>query len=471
MSWSWRPALSFVRVHARALSGTLAAMSRRPRLPVLAASVLGAASLVMLACQSDDEVLRAGPLEGETATPPLSPATERASDDLQRRFVPPPHSPATLPTDSERQVAAWLDDLDTDGLIGQLLMLRVYGGEIDEADPRNEARYGVATPREVIEAYRPGGVILFRSDAGADTGNLRDPAQVRAFTDDLREVSGRLGPPVTVAIDQEGGKVDRIGHFGTPYPTARELDQDPDAAAAHAEVTVTELAALGIDMNFAPVADVDSEAANPIIGDRAYSADPDVVAEMVLAKLERYADHPVVPVLKHFPGHGDTTEDSHHTLPVVEADRDLLATRELVPFAAAIDAGAQVIMTAHIELPEVAGPGVPASMSPAVVTDLLRDELGYDGLVVTDSLEMAGARDDRADTRVALDALLAGHDLLVLPPAPARSLAALEQAVGAGDLDEDRVAASVQRLLEVKVDLQPAGPRPDPDVVGSGGAR
>ena len=446
----------------------------------LAGTVVTVLCLLLSACQAGGG---AGdvPERSEPSGPPLTAPPERAADDPWRLPAPEPRSeaveaPAT-PVEAGHEtdagvedgpVATWLQDLDDEGLVGQLLMLRVYGGEIDEADPRNEARYGVATPREVIETFRPGGILLFRTDAGQDTGNLRDPQQVRAFTDDLREVSGELGPPVTVAIDQEGGKVDRIGHFGTPYPEARELAEDPGAAAEHAETTIRELAALGIDMNFAPVADVDSEAANPIIGDRAYSDDPEVVAEMVLAQLERYEDRPVVPGLKHFPGHGDTTQDSHLTLPVVEADLDVLASRELVPFVAAIEAGAEVIMTAHLELPAVSGHGVPSSMSSAVVTDLLRDELGFEGLIVTDSLEMAGAKVDRPDDRVALHALLAGHDLLVLPPAPVESRAMLEQALVTDQLPADRVEASVERLLRVKAALQvDADERPDPDIVGS----
>ena len=443
-----------------------------------AGTALAVLCLLLAACQAGEGASDV-PEQVEASGPPLTAPPERASDDPWRQPADEPRSEAVrrpgAPGEAgdadgidQSPVATWLEDLDDEGRIGQLLMLRVYGGDIDEADPRNEARYGVATPREVIETFRPGGILLFRTDAGQDTGNLRDPQQVREFTDDLREVSSDLGPPVTVAIDQEGGTVDRLGHFGTPYPTARELDQDPDAAAAHAEVTVTELAALGIDMNFAPVADVDSEATNPIIGDRAYSADPEVVAEMVLAQLERYADRPVVAGLKHFPGHGDTTQDSHVTLPVVDADLELLAARELVPFVAAIDAGAKAIMTAHLELPAISGPGVPSSMSAAVVTDLLRGQLGFDGLVVTDSLEMAGARVDRPDDRVALHALLAGHDLLVLPPAPADSKAILEQALATDQLSADQVEASVERLLQVKADLQvTADERPDPDVVGA----
>jgi beta-N-acetylhexosaminidase len=409
--------------------------------------------------------------EQETSAPPRLPGPPgNEGSEAGPRFTSPLPVPVRGAGGAEdtARVEAWRDDLADDAArVGQLLMLRIYGGGIDEADPRNRALYGVATPREVIETFRPGGILLFRTDAGEDTGNLRNPRQVRRFTDDLREVSGELGPPVTIAVDQEGGLVDRIGHFGTPYPTARELAGDAAAAADHAEVTVTELTALGIDMNFAPVADVDSEPTNPIIGPRAYSEDPETVAEMVVAQLERYRDRGVVPVLKHFPGHGDTTQDSHHTLPTVDADLDLLRDRELVPFARAIDAGAEAIMTAHLRLPEVSGGG-PTSMSPAVVTDLLRDELGFDGLIVTDSLEMEGARQDRADRRVALDALQAGHDLLVLPPAPRQSRALLERALTNERLDGEQVDASVDRSLELKATLADADEdRPAPGVVGS----
>jgi beta-N-acetylhexosaminidase len=390
-------------------------------------------------------------------------ATPPPYEEVPRSASRAPASPTQM------RVDAWLDGLDDRGLAGQLVMLRVFGGQVDEADPRNEALYGVSTPREVIETLRPGGVILFRSDAGRDTGNLSSPRQVRAFTDDLREVSEELGPPLLVGIDQEGGKVDRIGHFGTPYPSARALDGDLDLAAEHAEITATELAGLGIDVNFAPVADVDTEASNPIIGDRAFSDDPEEVADYVVTQLDAYDGSGVAAGLKHFPGHGDTTEDSHLTLPRVDADLDQLSDRELVPFARAIEHGADAIMTAHLELPEISGPGTPSSLSPAVVDGLLREELGFDGVIVTDSLEMAGARQGRPDDRVALHALLAGHDLLVLPPAPEASVELLRRGLDTQQLDPDRVEASVRRLLRLKTGLKAQrDERPGHGVVGDG---
>ncbi len=424
--------------------------------------------LVLAGCQPPAEDATA---EGSTDAQQDGAASNDGDPGSARGLPHPPVPEYTIdPEFAERQqlLQGWRDDLDTDAArLGQLVMLRIYGGEIDEEDPRNEALYGVATPREVVETFRPGGILLFRTDSGEDTGNLRDPAQVRGFTDDLRAVSEELGPPAIVAIDQEGGPVDRIGHFGTPYATARDLAGDPDAAAEHAEVTATELSALGIDMNFAPVADVDTESTNPIIGERAYSEDPETVAEMVVANLEHYRDQGVVPVIKHFPGHGDTTQDSHLTLPTVDADRDLLERRELVPFVEAIAAGAQAIMTAHLHLPEVSGDG-PASMSQVVITELLREDLGFRGLIVTDSLEMEGARQGRADDEVALDALLAGHDLLVLPPVPQESMATLEQALSDDEVDRERVDPSVDRNLRLKARmLENAGDRPAPDVVGA----
>lgn len=429
-----------------------------------------------------------GAAQGNDAAAPADGATASDADDEPQRPLPPPRDAdrsearrgpqrprPTIAPDSRASrraelVETWRDDLDDDAaLLGQLLMLRVYGGGIDEPDPRNKALYGVATPREIIETFRPGGVVLFRTDDEGETGNLQRPRQIRTFTDDLREASQALGPPVTVATDQEGGRVDRIGHLGTDYPAARELAGDTRAAARQAETTVTELTALGIDMNFAPVADVDSEPSNPVIGDRAYSSDPEVVADMVLAELDVYRNRGVVPVLKHFPGHGDTTGDSHHTLPTVDADLDLLARRELVPFVRAVDAGAAAIMTAHLRLPRVSG-GESTSMSTEVVTELLREKLDFDGLIVTDALEMAGARHDRADDRVALDALLAGHDLLVLPPVPQQSLAVLGRALDGDQLTQPRVEASIDRVLHLKATLAEASARPNPTVVGDAGS-
>jgi beta-N-acetylhexosaminidase len=462
------------RRRLRRAAGARSALAPRWMLSLVVALALGLA-----ACDTSDENA-AG--EGAVDEDPEEEQIDEAEGDerdaneaegFAEGATPPPFDelprpvahPAVSPT--QRQVTTWLDDLDDEGRVGQLLMLRVFGGEIDEADPRNEALYGVETPREVLETYRPGGLILFRTDAGESTGNLESPQQVRTFTTDLREVADELGPPLLIGIDQEGGKVDRIGHFGTPFPSARALDGDLELAADHAQITARELAALGIDVNFAPVADVDTEGANPIIGDRAFSSDPEEVGDYVVTQLDAYEGTGVVAGLKHFPGHGDTTEDSHLTLPRVDADLGLLAERELVPFARAIDHGAQVIMTAHLELPEVSGTGVPASMSPAVVDELLRDELGFDGVIVTDSLEMAGARHGRPDNRVALHALLAGHDLLVLPPVPKESAALLQRGLATEQLDPRLVEAAVQRLLELKAEIaNELDERPDVEVVG-----
>jgi beta-N-acetylhexosaminidase len=461
---------------------TTSARGRRPpaarretprRLGVASTSL--AALLLLAACTGagQDGDAGGGPEDGPAGEEAGADEDADRDEGFAEQATPPPYeelpraAPRAPTPRSQTQVDAWVDELDTRGLAGQLVMLRVFGGQIDEEDPRNEALYGVGTPREVVETLRPGGVILFRSDAGRDTGNLTSPAQVREFTDDLREVSEELGPTLLIGIDQEGGKVDRIGHFGTPYPSARALDGDLDLAAEHAEITARELAALGIDVNFAPVADVDSEASNPIIGDRAFSDDPEEVADYVVTQLDAYDGSGVVAGLKHFPGHGDTTEDSHLTLPRVDADLDLLAERELVPFARAIDHGADAIMTAHLELPEVSGPDTPASLSPAVVEGLLREQLGFEGVIVTDSLEMAGARHGRPDDRVALHALLAGHDLLVLPPVPRESVDLLRRGLQSEQLDPERVETSVRRLLRLKAGLAAdRDARPGPAVVG-----
>jgi beta-N-acetylhexosaminidase len=451
-----------------------------PRIARSAVSLLCGAMLALTACTGleDDQGPAGATQEGGDAPRHAAPEPEDEATepgDYSEQAVPPPFEELPLrvsqPPDSRAtgMVEDWMAALDPTGMVGQLLMLRVFGGDIDEADPRNEALYGVATPRGVMETYRPGGVILFRSDAGEATGNLESPEQVRAFTDDLREVAEEAGPPLMVGIDQEGGKVDRIGHFGTPYPSARELDGDLALAATHAEVTARELAALGVDVNFAPVADVDTEDTNPIIGDRAFSDDPEEVAAYVVTQLDAYEDTGVVAGLKHFPGHGDTTEDSHLTLPRVDLDLDQLRERELLPFARAVEHGAEAIMTAHLELPAISGPDTPASMSPTVVTGLLREELGFDGVIVTDSLEMAGARHQRPDDRVALHALLAGHDLLVLPPVPEASVDLLRRGLETEQLDPERVEESVRRVLRLKATLQgQLDERPEPGTVGEG---
>ncbi len=281
-------------------------------------------------------------------------------------------------------------------LVGQSIMLAFAGMH--------------ATPDvlDLLDDTRAGGVILFRRNIGT-------PAQLHALISTLQAHAAAIGlPPLFVAIDQEGGNVGRLPAPFTTVPSqmAQAATGDPQSAAACAVITAQQLRAFGVNTNFAPVLDVNNNARNPVIGVRAFGSDPDLVAQYSRAALQGYEEQGVIATVKHFPGHGDTTVDSHLGLPIVRYDRARLDRIELAPFRDAITAGVPAIMTAHIVFEAL--DAMPATLSRPILTDLLRHELGFDGVIFTDALEMRALRDRYTLPASAVLSKAAGADV-VLP--------------------------------------------------------
>ncbi|WP_159940624.1 MULTISPECIES: glycoside hydrolase family 3 protein [unclassified Nocardiopsis] len=328
-----------------------------------------------------------------------------------------------------------LAEMDLDDKIGQLLVLTAQG--TSAAD--NAAQ---------IEAYRPGGLIYF--DA-----NLGDAEQIATMSTELQDLAAQQGQgvPLFLGIDQEQGIVVRLP-VGTRFPDAMAVGatRDTDLAALRASTTAEELTALGINLNYAPDADVNTDPDNPVIGIRSFGSDPDLVAEMAVTEALAYSEGGVASVAKHFPGHGDTDVDSHTGLPVIDLDRRTWEAEHLPPFRAAVDAGVDAIMTAHVLMPGLEGTEdpEPATISPALIDGILRDELGYDGVVTTDALNMEGVRQSHSDGEVAVRVLEAGVDQLLMPPDPAAAVSAIREAVEQGRLTEERLDESVLRVLTLK---------------------
>jgi beta-glucosidase-like glycosyl hydrolase len=267
---------------------------------------------------------------------------------------------------------------------------------------------GAAPPRWVREGLERGvsGVTLF-----AINGNVPGAGELAALTAELRQVSDAL-----VSIDEEGGDVTRLAHeTGSPYPGSAALGalDDPDVTLRVYRSLGAELREAGVNLDFAPSADVNTADDNPIIGTRAFGSDPELVARHVTAAVTGLQGTGVAACAKHFPGHGATSQDSHLEIPAVDADLPLLERRELVPFRAAIAAGVQSIMTAHLRVPALTG-AAPATLSYAAIAGLLRSTLGYEGVVVTDALDMRAASDAIGIPEAAVQALSAGSDLLCL---------------------------------------------------------
>ncbi|MEU4230651.1 glycoside hydrolase family 3 protein [Nonomuraea sp. NPDC026600] len=270
---------------------------------------------------------------------------------------------------------------------------------------------GTAAPGWVLRELENGlgGVTLFGF-------NVADPDRLRSLTASLRAA----GEPV-ISLDEEGGDVTRLAyHVGSPYPGNAALGAVDDTELTHRVYRAigSELAACGINLDMAPDADVNTEADNPVIGTRSFGDDPELVARHTVAAVQGLQSVNVAACVKHFPGHGATRVDSHLAIPVVDVTLDVLRARELVPFRAAIGAGTKSIMTAHVAVPALTG-RTPATLSAAALTELLRGELGYDGAVITDAMDMHAITKSVGLAGGAVLSLAAGSDLLCLGPLPA----------------------------------------------------
>ncbi|WP_225741380.1 beta-N-acetylhexosaminidase [Halorussus halophilus] len=316
------------------------------------------------------------------------------------------------------------------------------------------AGFDGTTPTADIESlvaeHHLGGIIYF-------SRNVESPDQLRTLSETLQGFVPDDSPPLLTSIDQEGGRVARLA-WGTEQPSAMAFGaaDDPGLATRAGSAVGHELRSLGINVNLAPVLDVNNNPDNPVIGVRSYGEDPETVAEHGSAYVEGLQEASVVACGKHFPGHGDTAVDSHRDLPVIDHDRERLDRVELRPFRRAIDAGIDAIMTTHVAFPTIAGDADrPATLSPRVVTGLLREELGFDGLVFTDCMEMDAIADGVGTVEGCVQAVEAGCDQICVSHTPEKQRDAIDAVVAAvesGGVSEARIDESVRRVLRAKRD-------------------
>lgn len=374
--------------------------------------------------------------------------------------APPPTADA-----SDGRQDAWvrktLRAMTLEQKVGQLFVPYVDGATATTPSARataeNLRRFGVPTPAEAVQKLHLGGIIYF-----AWAENVFSPTQIAELSKGLQEAAltapreGRgqqARIPLTIATDQETGVVARVGPPATQFPGAMALGAGRDRAATRDTYAITgaELSALGINTDYAPDADVNVNPANPVIGVRSFSSRPGLVARHVTAAvdgLQRDAD--ISAVAKHFPGHGDTATDSHSDLPVITHTRAEWEQIDAPPFRAAIAAGVDSIMTAHISVKALDPTGDPSTLSRKVLTETLRHELGFRGVIATDSLRMAGVRTMYSDQEIAIRAVEAGADVLLDPEQPMVQYEAVLGAVRSGRLTERRLDQSVRRILTMK---------------------
>ncbi len=303
--------------------------------------------------------------------------------------------------------------------------------------------------KKQIRKFHLGGIILFSE-------NIDTISQTKKLIADMQRES-RI--PLFVAVDEEGGIVSRINDskkmHATRFPNNYIIGStnDEDIAYEVGKAIGEEIKALGFNMNFAPVADVNSNPDNPVIGNRSFGDNAELVSKMVASEVKGIQNQKISSIIKHFPGHGDTSSDSHTGQVVINHNRNRLEEIEFIPFKKGIDAGVDGIMTAHIQVPKLTGDNLPATFSYKFLTEILRKQFGFDRLIVTDALEMGAVSKFWTSEEASKNAFKAGADILLMPESLEEAYLGVLNGVNTGEIAIDRVNESVYRILKIKLKL------------------
>ncbi len=337
-------------------------------------------------------------------------------------------------TGIDRKVEEKLNEMTLDEKIGQMMIVFYNSTSMD------------STLKSALEDVQPGGFILFAE-------NVSDYENTLKF---IKEVKATAKIPMFMSIDEEGGNVQRLYYLkgdditNVPYMYDLGLKDDVALTKEVGKLLAEELRVFGINMDFAPVIDVYSNPNNKVIGKRSFGNDKELVSCHGIALASGLEENGVIPVYKHFPGHGNTATDSHYALPVVNKSRQELYDLDLYPFEQVIKNDAKVIMVGHLAVPSITGDNTPASLSKKMVTDFLKGELGYDGLVITDGLNMGALTNYYSSDEICGKAVEAGVDILLMPSSSRKCLASIKNAIARGDIDEERIDESVRKILKLK---------------------
>ena len=333
-------------------------------------------------------------------------------------------------------IESQLDSMTLEEKIGQMLMVFDYSTTVDE-ELLNK-----------LNTIKPGGFILFSE-------NFESYEQTQHLIEDIKSTSNI---PMFISIDQEGGRVQRLKKLSdveiTAIPSMYNLGltNNEELAFNVGRVVGEELRVFNINMNFAPVLDIYSNPENTTIGDRAFGTNSYLVSKMALSFAQGQESTGIISVYKHFPGHGDTLEDSHDTLPVITKTKEELIELELKPFIDAINNGADMIMVGHLAVPDITSDNTPASLSKEIVTGLLKEELGYKGLVVTDALNMGALTNNYTEEEIYINAINAGVDILLMPDFDSETIEIIVNAISSGTIAMEEINDSVEKILELKYD-------------------
>ena len=365
-----------------------------------------------------------------------------------------PTQPTTVPTESciatepttqpPSEIGLLLDSMTLREKVGQLFIVTPDAVETDSDLKKNGVKAVSDSMRKRLEKYPVGGFILFGQ-------NIRDPQQLLALNSALQDASSI---PAFLCVDEEGGRVARLANKSIfdlkTYESAASVGAsgDPSDALEMGSTIGAYLNAYGFNVDFAPVADVYTNPENTVIGNRAFSSDPIIVAEMVAAMAQGLREQGIVATFKHFPGHGDTAEDSHSGIAVNHKSMDALLSCEWLPFMEATDR--DLIMVGHIAVPEITGDLTPATLSYTLITEILKNQLGFKGLVITDSMRMGAITGTYTPGEAALLALNAGVDILLMPASLSSAFDAIMAAVEDGTFPLEKLDSIVKRILEFK---------------------
>ena len=380
------------------------------------------------------------------------PATE--FDNVEDPHQPQP--PSTVPAPAAPKPALTLDERAAEKAAALTLEQKV--AQLFVVTPEAITEVGTATQageatKEALAAYPVGGLVYFKKNLLSADQTREMIANSQTYAQDA------CGLPLLVGVDEEGGTVSRIGgNPGFAIPNVGNMadvgaTNDPTQAQAVAQTIGGYLCDLGFNLNFAPDSDICGNPATDVMALRSFGTDPALVSDMVSAQVKGFANAGVLCCAKHFPGIGGMTGDSHEGAIVTQNTLDELRIGELAPFKAAIDAGVPMVMVGHLTAPNAFGSDVPASLNPAAVTDLLRGELGFQGLVITDSLSMGAVGDFCTPDQAGVMALLAGADLVLMPEDFAAAYQGVLDAVSEGALSEERIDQSVLRIVKAKLAL------------------
>ena len=381
--------------------------------------------------------------------PTAEPAVPVAAETLAPATVAPTQPATEAPTQPEPTappdyVTSLMQEMTLRQKVGQLFI--VHPDSLDPPPNPDEKCAVGCTPAmmEALQQYPVGGIIMFGE-------NIESPDQIRKFNTDLQACAEI---PLFLCIDEEGGLVARLANhkaFDLPkYRSAASVGKsgDPSKALEMGRTIGSYLKEYGFNVDFAPVADVNTNPKNTIIGSRAFSSKPETAAQMAAAMAEGLREEGIIPTFKHFPGHGDTAEDSHDALAVSRKTAEELAECEWIPFESATEN--DMIMMGHIALPGILPDRTPATMAPEIVTDVLKNQLGFQGLVITDSLEMGAITAQYTSDKAALYALKAGCDIILMPANLETAFEAVVEACETGELSKDHLDATVERILRFK---------------------